>query len=997
MLSLLLLLSAVSATLLDDHSYYDASNRVAGTDLYNKYNHFANQPYVANGYIGSRIPNLGQGFTYDQAANTSSALLDNGWPLFDKRYAGSFAAGFYDLQPNTTGTNFPELEKLGYESVISSIPEWTTLLLQLNYTDSDGAFHSATLDPQLTNTTKVGSISDYYQELSFNKGTVTTGFFWEKLVYVTITVFAHRFLPTLGVVNIALEFNNSTEVSNVTLSATDILDFSTSQRTWLEDIGSTEDGIYIVVNPLNIDYKSATVFSRLVYDDVANAFDVHNSSTSVSATAVFDVQLDSESFEQLNITKFAGVVSSDYLNDNSTDDPFTPFDKAQGIAYNSSEVGYDIIYSLHLEAWSDLWGDSRISVPSDATLTLAAEASIYHLLANTRSGASGVTSALAVSGLSSDSYGGMVFWDTDLWMLPALIPFSPEHAVAVSKFRHETHPQAIRNAESRGFDGAAYSWTSGRFGNCTSTGPCFDYEYHINVAVSLSVWKLFLAGAIDDDYLAEYGYPIIRDAADFFASYVEFNDTLGAYTTNNLTDPDEYANFKNNGAYTNAGISQVMKWASLIGEYLDTNDTNADWLDIEQNMYLPVSDYNVTLEYSGMNSSVEIKQADVVLITYPLDDNDHAFVQDLDYDKDRAVLDMTYYSEHQSSQGPAMTFPVFSAVAAKLNDFGCGSQTYLLKSIEPFLRLPFGQMSEQNNDDYYTNGGTHPAFPFLTGHGGVLQGFVFGLTGLSFGYRANGSDFERLLNFDPVALPLFPGGISIEGIQYNGQVLDVIIDDDEATLVHRAGKKSVSVYVDSRNPQGGVTYTLHPDANLTLPLFFPNENFAGSITECRASVVAVSASLDGDVPESLIDGDNSTTWQASLKNETAAVLLDLGSIYQVSSGIIVWGDRLAKSVSLSAVPETLARRYLQGSLAQNATAFEAKAEAREIVSELKIKPSYNATGIRDPYDVQVGTANFTLFDLEKPSHVRYVLFEVDGVYDESDDTTGAVIAEISLF
>ena len=41
--------------------------------------------------------------------------------------------------------------------------------------------------------------------------------------------------------------------------------------------------------------------------------------------------------------------------------------------------------------------------------------------------------------------------------------------------------------------------------------------------------------------------------------------------------------------------------------------------DIETAMFLPTAEntQNITLEYSGMNSSVGIKQADVIMMTYP--------------------------------------------------------------------------------------------------------------------------------------------------------------------------------------------------------------------------------------------------------------------------------------------------------------------------------------------------------------------------------------------
>ena len=201
-------------------------------------------------------------------------------------------------------------------------------------------------------------------------------------------------------------------------------------------------------------------------------------------------------------------------------------------------------------------------------------------------------------------------------------------------------------------------------------------------------------------------YPIINDAASFLAEYVvHYNDTLGKYTTKNLTDPDEFANHVDNGAYTNTGIVLVMRWAQTAGSILGKQVPKI-YHDIETAMFLPTAEntQNITLEYSGMNSSVGIKQADVIMMTYPLENEL--------IDQDQAYINMEFYSMKQVGYGPAMTFPIFSIVASNLAFTGCASQSYLHKAIQPFLRGPFAQFAEQNNDDYLTNGGTHPAFPF---------------------------------------------------------------------------------------------------------------------------------------------------------------------------------------------------------------------------------------------------------------------------------------------
>lgn len=64
------------------------------------------QPYVANGYIGQRIPVEGFGYRELPAINATAMDGTSGWPLFDARFTSAMVAGFYDQQPSVTGTNF---------------------------------------------------------------------------------------------------------------------------------------------------------------------------------------------------------------------------------------------------------------------------------------------------------------------------------------------------------------------------------------------------------------------------------------------------------------------------------------------------------------------------------------------------------------------------------------------------------------------------------------------------------------------------------------------------------------------------------------------------------------------------------------------------------------------------------------------------------------------------------------------------------------------------
>lgn len=863
-----------------EYAFYDPDVDVVGTGRFSRNNHYQLQPYVSNGYLGSRIPSVGQGFTFDQVSSEESVLNTlNGWPLGNKRYAGAFIAGFFDLQPNATGTNFPELLENGYESVIASVPQWTTLQISTTINDTD-----YTLDPAF-NDSRQGEISDYVQALSLRNGIVTTEFTWLNTFRVKYDILAHRDELSLGLVNLQISNLNQ---SSTTVKVTDILDINTAIRSQVFDTGKDDGGIYINFHPDNIDYVYGSIYSKLVSDSVASSH-----KTSDKTSAVHEMQLDIHGGSSVAFTKYLGVVSSD-LNPESlkTKEDVAKMAKTTACKYDLEDKFE--IFESHIESWNEILL-SKITIKDDLLLTLANRASLYHLAANTRASAQGVTAALAVSGLSSDSYGGMVFWDTDLWMLNGLIPYLPEHTKSIVNYRLHTHQQAIQN-KPEGYDGAVYPWTSGRFGNCTATGPCMDYEYHINMAVSFAAWQVYLSGNGDEDYLRDITSTLIDDAAKFMADYVTYNSTLKEYTTHNLTDPDEFANHVDNGAYTNAGISLLMKYAIDISKHLEKS-VPTEFTNIADNVHLPFSDTsdNITLEYSSMNSSIEVKQADVIMVTYPLENEMIT--------EEQALVNMQFYAMKQVSDGPAMTFPIFSIVSSALSESGCSSQSYLKKSVKPFLRAPFAQFLEQNNDDPIT-GGTHPAFPFLTGHGGFLQATLQGLTGMRYDYEMNKNGrIERMLKLDPIELPLL-GNIEFEGIRYMNNSLTLTVNETHLTVFNEgplpgSNIEEVTIKVAERNPDSG-KYKLKAQDKLVIPLLKMKQSYDGSISECsQATFLNITESNFGDIDTAINDGDNFTHWQPMYKDGTAKVLIDLSKFKNITGGTINWGDKPPKTWSLS--------------------------------------------------------------------------------------------------
>lgn len=985
--------SAVNRLLFQDiqnseGAFYDLDNNVVGTIHFNPFHQYQSQPYVANGYIGSRIPNVGQGFAYDTLSNATDANPEdvvNGWPLFNRRYAGAFIAGFFDIEERLNGTNFPELLENGYESPIAAIPQWTTLELSLSVNNKQFK-----LSPN-SSVSELGTILNYTQKSSLDNGIVTTEFVWLNKVKVKYSVLAHREVVNLGLVSLHVENLGN---SSLDLKVKDVLEFETSQRCQFSKVdGDKNNGIYIAFQPHDIDYIDAVINSKLLVDNAT----IHKDNHSISQSA--SISLDALS--NVEIFKTVGIVSTDL--DSSLDS----IDKLVSYARNVTTIYEPMkdIYQSHVNSWNGLIGETPlIKFRDDPLLTMAGRASVYHLLANTRADAQGVTAALSVGGLSSDSYAGMVFWDADLWMFHALLPFSQSHAKSLVNYRLHTRKQAQENVPE-GHSGAVYPWTSGRFGNCTATGPCLDYEYHINHAVVQASWNLYLSGAADDDYLRDVTLPMINDAASFLTGYLtKINSTTDSYWTFNMTDPDEYANHIDNGAYTNGGISKITSWANTIRKHF-RNDTVEVFEDVSRKIEMPHSENkdNITLEYTGMNGSVEVKQADVIMLTYPL--------ENVLIDGDQALKNMQFYSQKQVSYGPAMTFPIFSIVSSKVSEKGCSSQSYLHKSVQPYLRAPFAQFSEQSNDNFLTNGGTHPAFPFLTGHGGFVQAIVQGLTGFRFSFDTESTGkIRRHLELDPVSLPIFGGDLSISGLVYMNNSLTFQIENDKLTVTNNGplypnSPNSIRIKVAERNDKAG-TYELKKYQQLSIPLFTPKRNIDNSICECEmADFTALSESAYGDSPLLINDGDNFTHWQAKYNDTPAKLLVDLKLATDIKGGFINWGDKPPLNFNLYSLSSSAASSFQNSTSVQKNVDFTNKNKREfneyEVFDAVTGGP-VNITAAYDPKTANevaiVKDFNITEFSLSKNISTQFMLLTFDGVHgNESEDTGGAKVFEVVFF
>ncbi|KAF9936710.1 alpha,alpha-trehalase ath1 [Modicella reniformis] len=883
-------------------------------------------------------------------------------------------AGFYDQQDETRGTNFAQT---GGQQVISLLPTWTSLYLTLSPPKDASSDNAATYRVGVD----LDQIKSYSQSFSLRNGIVQTTVSWAPFtskgirnIQLQYTVLAHRSRPNLGLVR--LDVSGLEAGQKVVI--TDALDGAGAQRVEGEQAGKLNKkdvphAIYSSVRPWGIANVTAWEISALnivgergdyVQVDVPESVGLGNNKSTIAQS----YSVSASSSGKLTVVKSVGIASSDAFEGQERK-------TALSVAKKARSDGWAKLIAEHDKAWEDLWAEGGEVVIHGAgkskkgktmldELQLTTHSSLFHLLANVRNGHEGKglgDTSIAPAGLTSDSYAGGIFWDADTWMYPSLLSLFPDYAMNINNYRTKTLGKAIANAKQFNREGLLYPWVSFRFGSCTGIGPCYDYEYHLNNDIALSQWQYFLS-TNDKTWLAEKGYPIMKGVSDFWASHVLKDANTGAYQTKNETDPDEYANFIDDAAFTNAGVAvnfrNSIQAASILGR---SNEVPSNWSDIAENitiLYEESSD--VVLEYDGFTGTTPVKQADVVLMVYPLEYN----VRD-------AAEDLAFYAGANSPNGPGMTYSIFSISTAQLSTKGCEAYTYLLQSSEPYVRGPFAQFSEQTVDVYAENGGTNPAYTFLTGNGGYLQIWTHGFTG----YRPRLDCFY----LDPTLPPqLAPDGFTVKGMKWQGSVFDVTIEGKQTLIKRRSGNsaKKACVRIGKRNKKHG-KYQLAVGQSLTVPTYRSDLNgtlVPGNKAQCAPSVTSVAPILPGQYALAAVDGSNATYWRPNIKTP-ASLYIDLGST-QTIKGF---------HFNFNHIPPT---------------SYSIYAGTTNSTEGLKQVAKVDHVKITAPYDpitaniVQVKPGNTSDVTLPKTVKARFVQVIVEGAQTDDGTGAGATVAEI---
>jgi trehalose/maltose hydrolase-like predicted phosphorylase len=542
------------------------------------------------------------------------------------------------------------------------------------------------------------NISNFKQVLDMHHANFTTSFDYGDKASVSYTYYALRQLPFTVLMNISILAKRDIQITAA--SVMEAPDALKDVQNYYNEIETNKE-----VFPLLTSSAQSPTGKLLMCASNTFIFNEKGVNEPKVIHELWDSNMHFMKFtKKLNAgEKYSFAIAGSSITSAQTNDPMN---EVQRMTIFAKLEGINRLIAKHDSAWNDLW-KSDITIEGDEQSQQDIHSMLYHLYSFVRSGSSLSLSPMGLSGLG---YNGHIFWDADIWMFPVLLVMHPELAESMIEYRFNRLDAAKKNAFIHGYKGAMFPWESAASGDEETpvwalSGP---FEQHITGDVGLAAWNYFCVTQ-DTSWLKTKGWPILSEAANFWASRVERNG-IGHYDINNVVAADEWAENIDNDAFTNGVAKKVLSCATLAAEIIN-KQPNVDWINVANNIPILKMADGTTKEFATYHGE-KIKQADVNLLAYPLKEIT---------DPKQIEKDLSYYSQRVPNEGtPAMTQAIFALLYARLGNPEKAYQ-WFKESYQPNLDPPFRVIAE-------TKGGTNPYF--ATGAGGVLQSVLMGFGGL---------------------------------------------------------------------------------------------------------------------------------------------------------------------------------------------------------------------------------------------------------------------------
>ena len=253
--------------------------------------------------------------------------------------------------------------------------------------------------------------------------------------------------------------------------------------------------------------------------------------------------------------------------------------------------GFDRLLAEHRAAWASRWAAVNVEIPDDPETQLAARFALFQLWCNV--GGHG-EAAVGARGLSGNGYAGHVFWDADVFVLPAIASMDPAMAKAMVGYRSHRLPAARAAARAAGLRGARFPWESASAGNdvtpvCGHLGGrpveirTGQLEEHITADVAWAAWHC-AQWTGDRGLVRGRRRLLLLETARYWASRCRL-DSDGRAHIDEVIGPDEYHERVCDNAFTNVMARWNLRTAARLLTGSATPDGEArQWTELASSL-----------------------------------------------------------------------------------------------------------------------------------------------------------------------------------------------------------------------------------------------------------------------------------------------------------------------------------------------------------------------------------------------------------------------------
>ena len=432
------------------------------------------------------------------------------------------------------------------------------------------------------------------------------------------------------------------------------------------------------------------------------------------------------------------------------------------LAREARDGGFDQLLQQHRAAWDALW-QADVLIDGDAQAQQAVHSELYFLLSSSTPDTAWAIGACALT----PGYANHVFWDSDTWIMPALLLLHPERARSLLAFRTRTREAARQRARAHGFEGAMFPWESdpenGSEQTPHSAVVLADTEIHVNADIAIAQWQYYLATR-DRAWLRASGWPVIREVARFWASRATYNAAARRYEILHVTSVAESHNDIPNDTFTNVSAARALRIATAAARELGER-SDPRWERIADALYIPVAPgglHHLPFDPAVIGPSEDFGGGPLALLFLPsLDLQMSAQMRRSDYE-----FGIRPNAAERVGAAPMGIAPR-SIAAATVGSDADAAAWFATNFTGGSLKPPFNVRTEtaSNNAGY-----------FITGSGGYLQSLLYGFSGLRI------REAGLMEAYAPV-LPARWKSLTLHNLSFRGQRMDIRIERNATGVV----------------------------------------------------------------------------------------------------------------------------------------------------------------------------------------------------------------------